>query len=337
MRKINTDLPYYIGTYSITSLIDEISAVDEDAEISWDSTGGSVWAGQKLIDFLNNRESKLTARITGIAASMGAAALPFFDYVIGAEQSDVMIHAARGGSDQTIKATNEFLYKALAKKINEDLFKEITGHNLKTVMLGEERIDVWITGKQAKKIGLYDETFSLLKGKAASLSNDLDLKELDYKLPESIKEKYGLIKNAKTEKSINNNEMEIKDVKQADLQIGNPSVYNAIIEEGKKAEGKRVAGIMKYAKYDMDKAAEMIEKGASMGVEEVEHFIEKKHGAKKVAELESGSEEDLNPVQKEAKVVDKKQTPEEIEKEAAWKNEMADIRMVTGVSESDKK
>jgi len=272
---------------------------------------------------------------------MGAVILPFFDYVIGAEQSEVMIHAARGGSDATLKATNQFLYEALAKKIDEDAFKEITGHKLKTVMLGEERIDVWLTGKQAKKVKLYDETFNLLKGKAASLFNNMDLKELDYEIPESLKEKYGL-KKAKIVKS-NKVEMEIKDVKKAELQIGNPSVYEAIIEEGKRAvagsvseERARVASIMKYAKYDIEKAAEMIEKGATLGIEEAEHFIEKKHANKEIEELEANSEGDFKPGVKVAKV-DTKETPEQKEEKEAWADELDGIRNVTGVVETEKK
>ena len=315
MIKINTDLPYYIGTYSITELINEVDAVKEDAEISWDSTGGSTWAGQKFIDHLNNRESKLTARVTGIAASMGAITLPFFDYVIGAEESEVMIHQAIGGDESTLKATNKFLYAALAKKINEDKFEQITGHKLKKVMLGDERIDVWMIGKDAKKIGLYDETFSLLDGKSASLISNINISELDYELPENIKEKYGLItKKAKQVKS-NTNEMEMKDVKQAELKSGNPSVYNAIEKEAIETERKRVSCIMKYAKFDMEKAKEMIEKGATLGVDEVEHFMEKKFAKTEIDNLENSSEGDLNPGKKAALVTEK--TAEVKEKESA--------------------
>jgi ATP-dependent protease ClpP protease subunit len=327
MRKINTDLPYYVGTYSITALIDEVSAVEEDAEISWDSTGGSVWAGQKFIDYLNNRESKLTAKVTGIAASMGAAILPFFDHVIGAEQSEVMIHAARGGPDSTLKSTNQFLYEALAKKIDEDIFKEVTGHKLKTIMLGEERIDVWLTGKQAKKVKLYDETFNLLKGKAASLFNNMDLKELDYEIPEGLKEKYGL-KKAKNVKS-KISEMEIKDVTAGMLENGNKEAYDAIFNAGKQAYKSKVARVMKYAKYDIPKATEILEKDAEFGEAELEHFIEKKHDAKKVAEIEDSSDDPVIPGTPAAKV-ETKETPDEKADKEAWAKELDSVQMVTG-------
>lgn len=300
MRKINTDLPEYIFYNTINSLIEKISEEKEDSEISWNSKGGSVWAGFQFIDFLNNNDTKLTANVTGIAASMGAVLLPFFSYVRGANQADFMLHSSSGGDKSTAKNTNKTLYEALSKKIDEPKFKEITGHELKTVMMaeGEDRIDVWFTGKQAKKFKLLDESYDLFE-KSASIEMKDDFKELGYEVPEEIKNKYS--KQAKNVKS-NHNEMEIKDVKQADLKSGNPSVYNAIVEEGKKAEQERTASIMKYAKYDMEKANEMIEKGATLGIEDVEHFMDKKHADKKVAELEEDSQGDLNVVTKKAKV-----------------------------------
>jgi len=313
MIKINTDLPTFIYSWTVSELIDLINEVKEDAELSWDSWGGSTGSGQKFVDFLNNREHKLNANVAGYVASMGTVMLPFFNHVKGAKQADVMIHALEGGVKSTRKHTNEFLYKALAKKINEAKFKEITGHELKTVMLAEDedRVDVWFTGEDAEKMGLFDETYDLLD-KAASFKT-VDFKDISYDVPENIKNKY--TKQAKIVKS-NNNEMEITEVKQADLKSGNPSVYNAIIEEGKKAEQTRVAGIMKYAKYDMDKANELIEKGATLSVENVEHFMEKKFNKTTLTNLENNSVEDLKPG-KEATKLETEKTDEAKEKDAA--------------------
>ena len=96
MRKINTDLPVNIYSWTISQLIDLIEENKQDSEVSWDSWGGSVGAGQKFIDYLNNKENKLNANVAGYAASMGAVMLPFFDHVRGAKQADVMIHSVSG-------------------------------------------------------------------------------------------------------------------------------------------------------------------------------------------------------------------------------------------------
>jgi ATP-dependent protease ClpP protease subunit len=327
MRKINTDLPDGIYSWTITALIDKINESNEDSELSWDSWGGTTAAGQKFIDFLNNRESKTNINTTGYAVSMGAVLVPFFDNSKVANQADVMIHSLAGGVKSTRRHTNELLYGALSKKIDEAKFKELFGKDLKEVMLAEDedRVDIWMTGKQAAEIGLYDESYDLLTGKAANFES-VDFTDIGFKVPDYIKEKYS--KQAKIVKS-NTNEMEIKDVKKAELQTGNPSVYNAILEEGKQAvkgslsdERARVASIMKYAEYDMPKATEMIEKGATLEIADVEHFIEKKHASKVIDDLENDSEKDLNPGKKAAKIEDKR-TDEEKANDETLKEEKA--------------
>ncbi len=331
MRKINTDLPEYIAEYSITALIDKIEESKEDGEIDWNSFGGSSYAGQRFADYLNNKgDFKLGANVTGMALSMGAVLLPFFDYSKGANQSDIMLHSVSGGAQSTRKHTNEFLYAALAKKIDEVKFEKITGKKLKDVMLaeGDERVDVWLTGKQAGEIGLFDETYDLL-AKAASYKK-IDIKNLGYKLPENIAKKYGLIKEDNSKTNIINSDMEIKDVTASMLKSGNADVYSSILEVGKKAEQDRTAAIMKYAKYDMDKANEILKSGESLTTEHVEHFMEKKHAALKLAELEDGSEEEIDPAKKTAIEKKKEETPEQKEKTAA----LEELDDITGVNEN---
>lgn len=326
MRKINSDLPYYIDSFTVNSLIDKINEVGEDSQLSWNSLGGSTWAGQQFIDFLNNKENKLTANVTGIVASMGAVSLPFFDEVIGAKESDIMIHSVSGGPNA--KQTNQFLYKALAKKINEPVFKQITGYELKDVMMaeGEDRIDVWFTGDKARKMGLFDKVYSLLDQPKNNLFESLDETELGYELPEHVKVKLGLVKENKQEKtnqiSTNNkNDMEIKDVTASLLQTGNPEVYNSISEKAAKAERERVSEILKYAEFDFKKANELINSGEKLAIADVEYFMEKKFNKSKVDELEDNNTKDFVPAKKTA-------SEEEKEKEAA----LEELRERTGIN-----
>lgn len=324
MRKINTDLPYFIGSYSINSLIDKIQSEPEDCEISWNSLGGSVWSGQQFIDFLNNKENKLDANVTGIAASMGASILPFFDKVRGAKQADVMLHSISGGAN--VKQSNLFLYQALAKKIDEEKFQKITGHKLIDVMTaeGDKRFDVWFTGKDAGKMGLFDEVYDLLDSPKNNQLRSLTEHDLGYELPEHVKIKLGLVddKNAqisKLEEKIrkdkaklaeyeknkieqNTNDMEIKDVTASALENGNPEVYNAIknnaASDATKAELDRVKKILPYLKYDFEKGNEIIESGKDLTIEDVECFMEKKYNKAKIDELEKGSGEAFVPAKK---------------------------------------
>lgn len=325
MKKINTDLPEYLFQSTITPLIDKIEEEKVDSELPWNTFGGSVYAGQRFIDYLNQeRDFKINSNTSGIVASMGAIALAFFDSTKGANQCDLMLHSVSGGTNQ--EHTNEFFYKALSKKVDEIKFKEVTGFDLKKVLYAkeDERINVWITGKQAGYIGFFDETYDLLD-KAASFK--VDVKELDYKLPENIVNKYGF----KKEIQINENDMEIKDVTVNALKSGNPEVFGSIINLGKKAEKEKVAEVMKYAEYDMKKAEEILKSDKELTKDDVAHFIEKKFDKEKLAALEDGSEEDL----KAAKLtkIEKEKTTEEKDKEAALKR----VRDMAGIPEEETK
>jgi ATP-dependent protease ClpP protease subunit len=305
MKKINTDLPEYIFPFTVSALIDKINEFSEESEISWNSWGGGTGAGQTFIDFLNTKEIKLTANVSGYAASMGAVILPFFDRVIGSKQSDIMIHSVGGGIKSTRRHTNEFLLEALRKKVDEKKFKEVTGLELERVMLAEEdeRIDVWLTGEKAGYIGFFDETYDLLEDKAALLKGKVDLKELKYDLPQNIAEKYGYQIKIK-------NDMEIKDVTKVALKSGNSTVYDEIYDEGKKAEANRVKEIMKYAEFDMDKANEIIESGKEMTKDDVAYFIEKKFNKETIEDLEENSEGELKS-SKKTKVTPEKKAEQE--------------------------
>ena len=134
MRKINTSLPLFIDYDSVSFLMQEIDKSNEDILVTWNGFGGSTGASQVLAGYLSERKSKSTADVAGMAASANAFLLPFFDYVKGANQADIMIHSVSGGIESTHEHTNNFLYKALLKKVDEIKFKEITGYDLKEVM-----------------------------------------------------------------------------------------------------------------------------------------------------------------------------------------------------------
>lgn len=308
MKKIYTALPEFIDYEPVTQLINLIESEKEDSEVTWNGRGGFTAASQIMMAYLQSTDKTVHSDTAGLAASANAFLIPFFKYSKGANQADIMIHSVAGGEESTQNHTNKLMYDTWANKIDLDKFKELTGKTLKQVLFSNERIDVWLTGKQCGQNGikLFDETYDL--SKAASLTSNIELDKLGYELPEEIKNKY--FKKAKIVKS-NINSMEIKDVTAEMLQSGNKVAYDVIFNAGKAAheaaEKVRIAEIKKYAKYDNDKAFEMIEKGATLQPADVEHFIEKKYDTSKVAELEEGSEGELKPGKK---VVEPKVTKE---------------------------
>ena len=65
-------------------------------QLSINSGGGSVFDGKEQIDMIRNYRGTVTARITGLAASMASAIAASCHYVITTDQSTFMIHRASG-------------------------------------------------------------------------------------------------------------------------------------------------------------------------------------------------------------------------------------------------
>lgn len=339
MKKLNTANTASFDNYSTNALINEIKEANEDIEISYTSFGGSTTYGQEFARFLNEYPKKVSADVSGMVASMGFYILPFFENVKGAEQADLMIHSVLSNEAPT-KHTAQFFYDALSKKINKNKFAEITGHKLKDVVFatGDQRFNIWITGKQAGEIGLFDETYSLLD-KAADLnqftipSNNL----LGYELPAEIKQKYAKIENIIIKEK---NDMDISKITKDALYAGNPVVYAEITKEAQVKEQKRVSQISKYAAFDQKKAQELIDGGEMLSIEDVEYFMEKKAGLDKVAELEDGSGVDFVPARQTKTAPQDKLTEEQkkvAEKKAAFEEVQEELGITQFIENLEKK
>jgi len=301
MKKFNTDLPTYIGIYSMNRLINEIELMDDnEIEMSWYSYGGDVWAGNSLADFLTSSAKKIDARVTGVAASMGALLLAYFNKVIGAKQANIMIHSVSADVDKVAETKNQELYDVLKLKIDEPKFKEVTGTELKTIMFlkGEDRKNIWLTGQEAFDVGLFDELIDLTpeeKTKNDAMLSELRLSaSLDYKLPDRL---------------LNNSEITNKQIKKSmdinELKTEHPELYAQVLKEGKnsgvtegvtsgiKTEKDRVNAWMVFNDVDPEKVKTGIESGETMTKAEELSFLRNSQSLDMQKTLEAASAEDV--------------------------------------------
>ena len=299
MARINTDLPLMIESYSMNELINVIDGYeDEEIELAWNSYGGSVWAGYQFADYLQQTNKKITARVTGIAASMGTALLAYFDKVVGSKQSDVMIHSVSTNLKALRGRKNTELYDILKTKINEAKFKDITGKELKDVLLaeGDNRVDVWLSGEQAFEVGLFSELIDLTpeeKEVKNTLVNQFKLSaELGYKLPENLKNENsnigGVTENLNN--NVNNESMNLQK-----LKAEHPEVYAEVRNEGITAEKQRVATWMVFNDVDPEKVKAGIISGEPMAEAEKLTLMRAAQTIDLQANLESGNAGEVTP------------------------------------------
>ena len=133
-------------------------AGDEDITIRVNSPGGSVFAGWGMAAALSEKKN-VTVKVDGVAASMAFYLLLFADKVEALDVSMFMIHRADGNAESDeekalLKSVNNTLKSKMSEKIDAQAFEDVTGTSIDDMFDAEERKDVWITAKQAKKIGL---------------------------------------------------------------------------------------------------------------------------------------------------------------------------------------
>jgi ATP-dependent Clp protease protease subunit len=132
-----------------------------DIEIQLNTSGGSIFAGFALIDFirdLRNRGHKVTAVVYGYAASMGAVILQAADHRVIGENAFLLIHEGSlftAGDWGKVQDEME-LFKKLQKKI---LTLLVTRSKLGETKIKNswKRQDWWLTAEESLAAGFVDE------------------------------------------------------------------------------------------------------------------------------------------------------------------------------------
>jgi len=137
---------------------------NEAIELWINSPGGSVSAGWAIIAALSNR-TNVNMTVLGDANSMAFIMLLFADNVTSYDTSNFLIHRAASFWEEMmtkdelkeIENRNNLIRKKLEKRIDAEKFKSVTGNTFDDIFNMEDRLDVFITANQAKKIGLVDK------------------------------------------------------------------------------------------------------------------------------------------------------------------------------------
>jgi ATP-dependent Clp protease, protease subunit len=236
-----------IYSFVAESFVEKLLEVpeNEDIEVWVNSPGGSVFAGWSIIAALNEMKGKKTAKVMGDASSMAFYALLFMDNVEAIDVINLTVHRADGyvETDEEkayLAKINKDLRAKMEKRINQDLFKEVTGYSFDEIFDPEKRINVTIDAKAAKKIGLVDKIIRLEPKQIAAL-NEKMIGFVDY-IAENVidTEKKPIDNNIKINEKIK------KTMTKAEIKTQFPLVYNEIIAD----ERNRVQAILEFMDID---------------------------------------------------------------------------------------
>ena len=155
-----------IGAYGITAqdFINEIKDYkDTEINLRINCIGGDVFDGMAIYNIIKKRNSKTTAYIEGIAASMGSVIALAADEVVMAENSLFMIHNAWGGAmgeAEDMRKTASVLEKISGEIANIYQKKTRLLYDRITSMMDEE---TWLNAKEAYDLGFIDTISDSIK------------------------------------------------------------------------------------------------------------------------------------------------------------------------------
>ena len=315
----------YLYDASAANFIAQLEAYkDEDVVIRMNTGGGSPESTFGMIAKLSERTKATKIKVDGKAHSMGAFMLAYTQDNEALDVSEILVHRAAYPSwvekDPNIMTAemwaslnrvNGKLREALEAKVNTTLFQSITGKSMDDVFSTDTRIDVLLTAKQAKEIGLINKVVNITPTMQAELKGHYAMAaKSGYEvMPFAIPE----IKEANTTITIKNNKMTV-----TELKAQHPELVNAILA----SERDRVNSFMVFAHLDLEACKKGITEGSALSATQMAEFSLKAAQAQFMLNAENGSPASVTPAKVETPA-----TTEAKQEEDFWKEAIENVNL----------
>ena len=281
---------------------------DEEITLRMNTPGGSVFDGYGMLAKMKEH-GNVTVMLDGMAASMGAFMLPFAKKVIAYDLAKVMIHRAdayTGGDETRIKNLadiNKTLRAKFEKRVDSEKFLEVTGKTLDEVFNAAERLDIWLTAKDAKKIGLIDEVRVMTPEIQASISASMG-SGFTAIVPKKDSQNQTII---------------IKKMTKEEFKAKYPEVFASVVSDARKSEQERVEAWMSFQDTDKEAVTAGIASGKAPSIKEITAFAQKAIAQATVKALEAGNPVGTTNAKTDDIGADAELTAEELEYKAMEK------------------
>lgn len=292
-----------IYDYSAEYLISEIEAnKSKGIDLRVNSDGGNVFATYGLARKVKSH-GDVDMHVDGTAMSSAANLLFFGKRVTCLNVSRFIFHRADlwiedQEQQKFLDGINADLKALMLQKINPEKWKAITGISIEEMFNPETRIDVILTGVQAKEVGLVDEVITL----TAEVQAQINAHQNNF---------------YKVAAHVTNQPLKTKTMTTEQLKAEHPAIYKEVLAKGKKIgaakELARVKAWSAFVEVDAKAVQAGIESGKEVGSADMFAFMEKKMKITAKVDLETDSPEALAAAAKEAA---EKETPETKKKEA---------------------
>ena len=261
-----------ITPIEIKNALDNMGEISQ-LDIHINSYGGSVFAGNAIVNLIENykkkRKCSVYTYIEGIAASMASGISTVGDKVYMADNSLYMVHKPLSyvsGNANDLEKEIEILNK-VEDTLVANYMKKFNGTEEELrQMLSDE---TWLTAEEAQDYGFVDKIIESVEIVASAKSNSLIINKMEFdnsKIADIIKDKKINIQTKKNKGKGETQEMKVYDSKLMDFGI-DESIFNAF-----DVESEKVLEIVSAVKFEPEPVAEFISKQSAteaLGVDDI--------------------------------------------------------------------
>lgn len=267
--------------------------------------GGDVFAGYALCAKLQEH-GNVTIKVDGAASSIGTVVLMYAKKVECLDVSTFVLHRANmyvetPEQQAFLDKINKDLKSKYLQRFDKETFKEVTGVSIEEMFNPDQRIDIMLDAKQAKRLGLIQKINKLTPEEVSAFNSRFKVAALDeteIKKPKNIMTK-------------------------SELQAQNPALFAEVLAlgeaQGIEKEKARIEAWTHFAEVDAKMVKEGVASGKPISQAQMFELMEKKFSAKAQTDLEDDSKKD--PLSTEEKKALTPEAKKQAEMEA-WKKEV---------------
>lgn len=307
----------YIFDATAQDIIERLDAsMGSPVDMRVNSGGGSVFASWGMFAKMQEH-GDVNVKVDGIAASGGAMLCFYAKSVECLDVSRLMLHRAdapvASEEQQTLlDSVNKDLKAKMKAKFDETVFKEVTGMSINDMFEGEVK-NVWLTAKQAKKIGLVQKINKVDPTQVKAMN------EFMYKVAAQLDTETKIEKQTDTIMTL------------ADLKAQHPGIYNEAVAiglaQGIAQEKDRVEACLVFNDIDPKGVKAAIESGKPISAKQMAEFTLKATSAEGLKSLAAANAPVIT-----TEAVDPTKATEKGKKEEAF---MQDVYALLGVGKKE--
>jgi ATP-dependent protease ClpP protease subunit len=298
-----------INSLTATEFINSMNEADGEITVRINTDGGEPEYGWGMVAKFKEFDGTKNVKVDGKAYSMGAFIAMYADNVTALDVSRFLIHRAaysswvedfyfnpdseyyNPGMLENVQSINSSLEKALRNKIDVKKFEELKGVKVKDIFSMEDRIDVFLTAQEAKKVGLISKIEKITPKKAAEINSVAKLAasydgDITVEAPKSP--------NQKEDNPETNTNMTVKELKEKHPALY-AQVFDSGVENGVEKESERVKAWGAWKEIDPEKAIAGIESGKEIKPSDISEFQVNALKAAQKKGVENDTPKDVTP------------------------------------------